>query len=215
MAVRMADDVMADGAGGSTGAVLDEDALVSGLRAGDPRVFEQLMRTHGGRMLAVARRILRDEEDARDAVQDAFVSAFRARQQFSAGSRVSTWLHRIAVNSALMKLRTRRRKREESIDDMLPSFRADGHHEERFRSWADPPDVAVGRAETRAHVHEAISRLPESYRVVLTLRDIEGLDTDEVAQMLGITPNAVKIRLHRARLALRGLVAPAFQKGVA
>jgi RNA polymerase sigma-70 factor (ECF subfamily) len=73
----------------------------------------------------------------------------------------------------------------------------------------------VGRAETRAHVHEAISRLPESYRVVLTLRDIEGLDTDEVAQMLGITPNAVKIRLHRARLALRGLVAPAFQKGVA
>lgn len=195
--------------------VLDEDALAAGLRAGDTQVFERLMRTYGGRMLAVTRRILHDEEDARDAVQDAFVSAFRARHQFSANSRVSTWLHRIAVNSALMRLRTRRRKREDPIDELLPTFQNDGHHQERFRSWADQPDVAVARAETRAHVREAIDRLPESYRVVLMLRDIEGLDTDETAKMLSITPNAVKIRLHRARLALRALVAPAFQGGAA
>ena len=132
----------------------------------------------------------------------------------SAGSAlVSTWLHRIAVNAALMKLRTRRRKPEEPIDGLLPAFREDGHHLEQFASWAEPADVMLTRQENREVVRRAIDELPESYRTVLMMRDIEGLDTEETAGMLGTTPNAVKIRLHRARLALRTKLAPHFEGG--
>jgi RNA polymerase sigma-70 factor (ECF subfamily) len=193
--------------------VTDETELARGLRNGDPAVFDALMRQYGGRMLAAARRILRDEDDARDAVQEAFISAFRARASFTGQARVATWLHRIAINSALMRLRSRRRRPEEPIDPLLPSFHDDGHHAERFSPWTagEAADERLIREETRAAVRAAIDRLPESYRTVLLLRDIEGLDTEETARLLNLTPNAAKIRLYRARLALRTLIAPHFQ----
>ena len=208
----MADSPRASASGGGSAADEDERALAEGLRAGDPRVFEQMVRTYGGRMLSVARRILRDEDDARDAVQDAFISAYRAREQFQATAKISTWLHRIAVNAALMKLRSRRRIQETPIDDLQPAFDATGHHAERFTSWEEPADVAVSRRETAGFVREAIAQLPESNRSVLLMRDIEGRDTAETARALGLTTNAVKIRLHRARLALRAILAPRMQE---
>jgi RNA polymerase sigma-70 factor (ECF subfamily) len=185
-----------------------EAELARGLRDGDPRVFEEIVRTYGARLLAVARRILKDDESARDAVQDAFISAYRARKSFSGSARVSTWLHRIAVNAALMRLRSQRRHPEDSIDDLLPSYTDDGHHREQFVSWAEPVDTMLSRKETSEFVRQAIDKLPDSYRSVLLLRDIEGLDGAEAAEALGITANAVKIRLHRARLALRKLIEP-------
>jgi RNA polymerase sigma-70 factor (ECF subfamily) len=190
---------------------IDETELLERLRAGDEAAFEYLVRTQAGRLLAVTRRILGSDEEARDAVQDAFLRAFRGLEGFAGGSRLSTWLHRIAVNAALMKLRTRRRKPEESLEPLLPAFRDDGHHREQFASWAEPVDQSLERAETRALVRRMIDQLPESYRTVLLLRDIEGLDTGEAAAALGLTPNAVKIRLHRARQALRTLLAPHFE----
>lgn len=192
---------------------LTDQELVDGLRAGDPQVFEALVRGQGPRLLSVARRILKNEEEARDAVQDAFVSAYRARKQFNAGARVSTWLHRIAVNAALTRLRSRRRKPEESLDDLMPRFMPNGHHEDHFTAWTEPADVTVGRKETAEQVRRAIDSLPETFRTVLMLRDIEGLSSDEAASMLNITPNAVKLRLHRARLALRALLASQFSHG--
>jgi RNA polymerase sigma-70 factor (ECF subfamily) len=194
---------------------MDEAALVAGVRAGDEQAFEVLIRNEGGRLLSVARRILGNEEDAREAVQDAFVSAFRARQQFQGQSRLSTWLHRIAVNAAIQRLRTRKRKAEDSLDDLLPRFLPNGDHVERFVAWTEPPDEAVSRRETAEFVRQAIDRLPESYRTVLLLRDIEGLSTEESASLLETTANAVKIRLHRARMALRTLLAPHFQGAAA
>ena len=191
-------------------AARDDPALVAGLRAGESATFDVLIRQYGGRLLAVTRRILGNDDEAREAVQEAFVAAFRARQQFHGDARISTWLHRIAVNAALMRLRSKKRRPEESIDELLPTFQADGHHAERFASWDEPVDVALSRRETAAFVREAIDRLPESYRVVLTLRDIDGLSTEETARMLDVTSNAVKIRLHRARMALRTLLAPRF-----
>jgi RNA polymerase sigma-70 factor (ECF subfamily) len=185
--------------------------LVTRLRAGDDDAFELVVRTYSGRLLAVTRRILANDEDARDAVQDAFLAAFRSLERFEGGSLLSTWLHRIAVNAALMKLRTRRRKPEESIEPLLPVYREDGHHQEAFSSWTEPVDVAMARAEHRAVVRQCIEQLPESYRTVLLLRDIEELDTEETARALGISGNAVKIRLHRARQALRTLLAPHFR----
>ena len=107
-----------------------------------------------------------------------------------------------------MKRRTQQRRPEEPIEHLLPTFTEDGHHAERFASWAEPVDVALSRRETSDFVRQAIDRLPESYRALYLLRDIDGLDGNETAEMLGITPNAVKIRLHRARMALRKLIEP-------
>ena len=188
------------------GAVVDDRALLTALRAGQEWAFETMVRLYGGRLLAVARRFTRNEEDAQDVLQSAYLSAFRALNDFEGACQLSTWLHRIVVNTALMKLRSRRRKPEESIDALLPAFQEDGHHVEQFSEWSTPADQLMERKETRTTVRACIEQLPENYRAVLTLRDIEELSTQEVADMLGMTPTAVKVRLHRARQALSTLL---------
>jgi len=182
--------------------VIDDATLVTRLRAGDPAAYEFMVRTYGGRLLAVARGLVRREEDAEDCVQSAYVSAFKALSTFKGDCQLSTWLHRIVVNAALMKLRTRRRKPEESIEPLLPTYLEDGHHSEDFSTWAVQADRLLEQNETRSLVRAAIAELPETYRTVLMLRDIEELSTEEVAEKLACSANAVKIRLHRARQAL-------------
>ena len=154
---------------------VQEAELLRGLRAGSNEAFAELVNEHGGRMLRVAKRFLRNEEDARDAVQDAFISVFRSIGGFQAGSRLSTWLHRVTVNAALMRLRSQsRRPSEEDIEPLLPRFRADGHQIESSIPWRTAEDD-LQAAELLDVVRTAIDRLPESYRVVLLLRDIEEL----------------------------------------
>lgn len=183
----------------------DEQAILRGLRSGDHDAFEQMFRRYGGRMLAVARRFLANEDDAQDAVQDAMLSAFRALDRFEGGSQLGTWLHRIVVNAALMKLRRRRNHLETSIEELLPAYDADGHRE--LRVAGDPfPDEQLERQELRTLLRESVGELPEGYRQVYLLRDVEELSTEETATALGVSPNAVKIRLHRARQALITLV---------
>lgn len=194
--------------GVSTGQSVEERALVKRLRARDDSAFEELVRAYGGRLLATATRILGNPEDARDAVQDAFLSAFRAIDSFAGESRASTWLHRIVINASLMKLRSRARKPEESIEAHLPQFTEDGHFQTPPAEWKEPADVLIQRRQTRDLVRKSIDRLPETYRTVLLLRDIEELDTEETARVLEISTNAVKTRLHRARQALRTLLDP-------
>ena len=192
----------------------DEQALVARLRAGDEDAFALVVRDYGPRLLSVARRFVLHDEDARDVLQDAFVSAWRGMANFAGTSRLSTWLHRIVVNAALMKLRSKRRRPEDALDPLLPAFDSDGHHAARVTSWPDA-DVRLAREETRRYVRARINELPESYRIVLLMRDIEELDTAETARALGLTENAVKIRLHRARAALRTLLDPRFREALA
>ncbi len=173
-----------------------------------------MVRLYGGRLLAVARRFTRNDEDAQDVVQSAYLSAFRALNDFEGACQLSTWLHRIVVNTALMKLRSRRRKPEESIEALLPAFQEDGHHVEQFSEWSAPADQLLERKETRAAIRACIEQLPENYRAVLKLRDIEELSTQEVAGMLGMTPTAVKVRLHRARQALSTLLRKQYASAV-
>ena len=180
-----------------------DDLLVSRLQRGDEAAFEELVRSHAGRLLSVARRFLGSSEDAQDAVQEAFIRAFKAIHTFEERSQLQTWLHRILVNTALMKLRERRRKPEDSIDELLPTFASDGHQTVESREWSD---ALLERKETAGLVRDAIARLPEPYRVVLVLRDLEERDTAETARILGTTTTVVKVRLHRARQALRTLL---------
>ena len=191
----------------------DDPELVAALRAGDLTAFETIVREHGRVLLAVARRLLRNDDEAREAIQDAFVSAFRSRSRFEGASRISTWLHRIVVNSCLMRLRTQRRSVEVSIDEWLPTFLPDGHHEAAFIDWSNTAHTLVEQRETCALVRRCIDRLPDSYRTVLLMRDIEGISVEEVAAALKISSNAVHIRLHRARQALRTLLDPVFLRG--
>lgn len=184
----------------------DADGLVERLKAHDEEAFETIVRRYGGRMLATARRLLGNEHDARDAVQQAFIAVFKSIASFNGDARLSTWLHRIVVNAALMQMRYRRRRPELPIEDLLPRFDEAGQwaDEDGDSSWAD--EHPIDARQTREMVRRCIDQLPETYRSVLLLRDIEELGTVEVAEMLGVTPNAAKVRLHRARQALKSLI---------
>ena len=192
---------------------IEEQALVAGMQAGDDDAFELCVRRFCDRLLAVARRILNNDEDARDAVQDAFASAFREIVRFEARSGLGTWLHRIAVNAALARLRSRRRRPEKSIEDLLPHFGEDEHQIDPPAAWQSLPASRLEQQETRDVVQRCILKLPEIYRTVLVLRDVEVIGTDDVAGMLGTSVGVVKTRLHRARQALRTLLDPHFREG--
>src|SRR4051812_29850573 len=120
--------------------VADESVLIDALRHGEEWAFEAMVRTYGGRLYAVARRICANDEDARDALQAAYLNALKSLAGFEGACQLSTWLHRIVVNAALMRLRVRRRKPEDSIETLLPAFLEDGHHVEQFSEWSMPAD---------------------------------------------------------------------------
>lgn len=190
-----------------------EPDLVASLQAGEREAFEQFVRRFCDPMYYVARRILRDDEDTLDVIQDAFFKAFRSIAQYQGRAELKTWLHRIVVNTALMKLRSRKRRRERSIDELLPGFADDDHHLHTPRSFVEITPDELARAELRSAVLQCIDQLPENYRTVVLLRDIEQLDTAETAGLLGISEMVVRARLHRGRMALRGLLEPILREG--
>ncbi len=185
-----------------------EDTLVAALKAEDKRAGENLVRTHAPWMLSVARRILADSALAEDCVQEAFINVFRKIGDFEERSSLKTWLYRIVVNQALMKLRSRRNRNEAPIDDLLPAFDENACRIEGPWQYLATPEEIFEREDRRALIHSKINELPESYRVILQLRDIEELTTREVAEGLGLSEANVKVRLHRARAALKRLLEP-------
>jgi RNA polymerase sigma-70 factor (ECF subfamily) len=192
---------------------IDEAALLAGLQAGDGAAFERCVRAFSGQLWRVARRMLRNDEDAADALQDAFLSAFKRIKDFRGESQLGTWLHRIVVNAALGRLRKQQRHPEISIENLLPHFGEGEHQIDPPVPWKSITDTGVQQKETSELVQRCINQLPETYRIVLVLRDIEGLDTIETAQALETSIAVVKTRLHRARQALRTLLDPHFRRG--
>jgi RNA polymerase sigma-70 factor (ECF subfamily) len=169
---------------------------------------EKLVRTNIGWMLALAQRMVGDRALAEDAVQDAFIAAFRGMPTFEGRSSVKTWLHRITVNSCLMILRKQKRLGEQSIDEYLPEFDRNNCRIEAPWPQLATADEILDDERLRALVAEKVSMLPDAYRIVFQLRDIEGYDTGEVAELLDISVSNVKVRLHRARAALKKLLEP-------
>ena len=174
---------------------------------GLPGLFENVVRSHAGRLLGTARRILRDEAEAQDAVQDALLCAHRGLERFRGDNKMmSAWLFKITVNAALLRLRKRKRLAEESLEDLEPKFLQDGHRANPDPAWCTDPEDRVGTKQLCGLLYQEMARLPEIHRDVLILRDIQGLSTEEAAEVLEIQPNALKVRLHRARCALRQLM---------
>lgn len=182
--------------------------ILGKLRDGCTATLEKFVRAHSPWMLSVARRILREDSAGEDVVQEAFNKAFQKLDGFEGRSTLKTWLHRIVVNQALMALRTRRRRPEEPIEPLLPEFDQNACRIEGAWNELRGADDICAEKQLRDIVRRKIDDLPDSYRIVLLLRDIEEMTTLEVAEQLDISEANVKVRLHRARSALKTLLEP-------
>jgi RNA polymerase sigma-70 factor, ECF subfamily len=191
---------MANGGGTETGknAGMTDEEIVTRVLAGDTGAFEIIMRRHNQRLYRTSRAILRDEAQAEDVVQDAYVRAYQHLGQFAGKSQFGGWLLRIAVNEALARLRGRKRYEEASALQ-----EEEGDRMDHFASAAPNPEQQASNSEMRTLLEQSIDALPEPQRTVLVMRDVEEMSTTETAETLGITEENVKVRLHRARAILR------------
>src|SRR5512146_2495311 len=188
----------------------DEAVLVSAARKGDIGAFEELVRRYDRNVFRIAQHITQNREDAEDVVQDAFLKAYGNLTQFQEQSKFYTWLVRIAVNEALMKLRRRRPERMVSLDEEVKT--EDDSLPREVADWSPNPEQLYTQSELRDILTKTIQGLPSSFRTVFVLRDVEGLSTEETAEALSLSIPAVKSRLLRARLQLRERLNKFFQR---
>jgi RNA polymerase sigma-70 factor (ECF subfamily) len=173
---------------------------------------EQVFREHGPRVYSLARRMLGNDADADDVAQDVLLQVVRKLDTFRGESNLGTWLHRVTVNAALAHRRKRAQRAEREQHDPLNWFLEDGHHAQPVRSWSVAPDDQAQQHETAELIEKAIADLPEVYRDVYVLADVEGLPNAEIADMLSLSVSAVKSRLHRARLLMRHALGRHFEE---
>src|SRR5262245_10379066 len=182
-------------------------AVVRLLRAGDATGLEALIEAYAARVYRLAHGVTRNLADAEEVVQDVFLTVVRKIAEFEGRSALSTWIYRITMNTALNKRRGKRSEVEVSLEEHLPTFKEDGHRagDRSFllADWSRTPEEELLSEEGRAAVQCAIDSLPDHYRAVLILRDVEGASNEEAAEVLGESVASVKSRLHRARMALR------------
>ena len=190
--------------------VTEELALVRAAKRGDVSAFEDLVRRYDRNVFRIAQHITQNREDAEDVVQDAFLKAYENLDQFQEQSKFYTWLVRIAVNEALMKLRKRRPERMVSLDEEVKT--EDDSLPREVADWSPNPEQQYTQAELREILTRTIQGLPPGFRTVFVLRDVEGLSTEETADALDLSIPAVKSRLLRARLQLRDRLSRYFQK---
>lgn len=175
--------------------------LVERARGGDRSAFNLLVERHARKVFRLTKHITKNDQDAEDALQDAFLKAYSRLDQFQGDSQFYTWLVRIAVNESLMRLRKRRTRKTVSLDDDIETEESSIPRE--VADDGDDPEQSYSREETKQILSEAIDSLAEGYREVFLLRDVEGFSTEETAEMLELSISAVKSRLLRARLKLR------------
>jgi len=194
----------------TTPLVFDEQDLVDRARKGDDAAFSDLVAAYERKVFRIARQITNSDEDAEDVLQEAFLKAYTHLDRFEGQSKFYTWLVRIAVNEALMKLRKRKSDKTVSLDQELDT--GEDTLVREIAVWEGDPEQTYGEAELKQILDTAIAELKESFRTVFVLRDIEGLSTEETASTLDISEAAVKSRLLRARLALREKLTKFFKR---
>jgi len=185
-------------------------ALVEKARAGDVSAYDQLVRKYDRQIFRIAQHITQNREDAEDVMQDAFLKAYEKLDQFQGNSKFYTWLVRIAVNESLMRLRRRRTGKMVSIDEDVET--EEGSVPRDLADWAPDPEQNYTQSELGEILRKTIQGLPQGFRVVFVLRDVEGLSTEETAETLGLSIPAVKSRLLRARLQLRERLSRYFKR---
>jgi len=190
-----------------------DEELVARARARDFAAFEQLLDRYEDKIFRLAYRFVRNETEAKEVLQDTFLTVWRKLDTFKGDAQFGSWLYRVATNAALMRLRAQRRHPEVSTED-LPIGYLDNYGQlpPTSENWAKRPDDELASGELRQHIQAAVDALPEIYRTVFLIRDVEGLSTEETAEVLAISVPTVKTRLHRARIALRDAITQYFDK---
>lgn len=193
--------------------VVSDEELVARARSKDFGAFEQLLDRYEDKIFRLAYRFVRNETEAKEVLQDTFLSIWRKLDTFKGDAQFGSWLYRVAANTALMRLRAQRRHPEISTEE-LPIGYLDNYGQvpPPGENWAKRPDDELQSDELRRHIQSAVDALPEIYRTVFLLRDVEGLSTEETGEILAISVPTVKTRLHRARIALRDTISGYFNK---
>ncbi len=188
----------------------EERTLVERLRSGDYEAFEAIFRRYVNKVYRQVLRLVGNDAEAEEIVQEVFLTVYQKGKSFRGDSAFSTWLYSLAMNACLTRLRKRKRSKEISLDALLPRYRKDGHHLVRpVFNWADEVEFRLEKNELRELLGEAINQLPPAEKAVIVLSDVEGVPDREIGRTLGLSIPAVKARLHRARLFLRGKLADA------
>ncbi len=215
------DPADAPGAARKSPAELSDEALVARARQRDTAAFEELLGRHEDKVYRLVSRIMKNDADAQEVLQESFLSAWRNLDKFQGQSQFSSWLYRVAANAALMALRTRRRRPSIPIEELaagtldravLDGGTAVGPSPGSRSDWSKRPDDQFQSAELRSHIQTAVDALPETQRAVFLVRDVDGLSTEDTAALLGLSLPTVKTRLHRARIALREAIAGYFER---
>lgn len=182
----------------------DDLALVARAKAHDDAAFEELVRRHSSQVYRLALTMMKNPRDAEEVTQETFLNLYRKLETFRGESKFSSWLYRVTANFALMRLRKQRRQPQVLLDDLLPQFyEKSGKLEKAASDWSERADRQFENRELGAKLNSAIDSLPEKYRIILVLRDVEGLSNEEIANTLGMSVPAVKSILHRSRLYVR------------
>ena len=177
-----------------------EEQLVKDLQAGEMGSFEQLANLYQKKIYSLSFNLTRNATDSQDVTQEVLLTLFRKGHTFQGKSAFSSWVYRITLNASYMKLRSRKREPNVSIDDLLPSFNKAGFQQEKIQDWSESTESLLFDNETRKVIQKAVDLLPDREKVVFILRDVEGLSTEKVGNILELTIPAVKSRLHRARI---------------
>lgn len=192
--------------------VIEDVELVRRARAGDIEAFDTLLSRHQQRVLRVVLSIVKEPMDAEEVAQEVFLTVFEKIDKFRGDASFTTWLHRVAVNAALMQRRKKKADRSVPLDEVMPAFDDKGMIAANVGDWTQRAEDPVLQQEARAVIEAAVDKLEEIYRTVFTLRDIQGFSTEETAAILDLSIAAVKTRLHRARLFLRSELADYFER---
>ena len=189
-----------------------EEALVREFQGGNLEAYDKIAEIYQKKIYSLSFNLTRNQMDAQDVTQEVLLTLFRKIHTFQGKSAFSSWVYRITLNASYMKLRSKKKEPNISIDELMPSFNGAGFQQEKIQDWSENTESLLFTNETSDVINKAIDLLPEKEKVVFLLRDVEGLSTEKAGEILDLTVPAVKSRLHRARLFLRKKLSSYFEE---
>ena len=190
----------------------NEEALVLDFQNGNLKAYDKIVKIYQKKIYSLSFNLTRNQMDAQDVTQEVLLTLFRKIKLFQGKSAFSSWVYRITVNASYMRLRSKKKEPNVSIDELMPSFNSSGFQQEKIQDWSEDTQSLIFNNETRDEINKAVNLLPEKEKVVFLLRDVEGLSTEKTGEVLDLTVPAVKSRLHRARLFLRKKLSNYFEE---